>query len=184
MLFKKNTLESYFKAFRKNIIGINQNISTPYHKSIPILYADWTASGRAYNKIEERLQKDLLPYLANTHTETSDTGMYMTHAYHMAKEHIKQHVNANENDVLINCGSGMTGAVNKLQRIMAFKLHESYKTQVVFKEEDKPIVFISHLEHHSNHTSWLETIADVEVIKPCPKGIFSLEEFKRKTRNL
>lgn len=180
MLFKRNTLESYFNAYRKNIIGINQSISTPYHKSIPILYADWTASGRAYSKIEERLQKELLPYLANTHTETSDTGMYMTHAYHVAKEHIKNHVNANENDVLINCGSGMTGAVNKLQRIMAFKLHENYKSQIEFSEIDRPVVFVSHLEHHSNHTSWLETIADVEIIKPCAKGVFSVEDLKEK----
>lgn len=180
MLFKTKTLEKYFTPYRKNIIGIQQRITTPYHKSIPILYADWTASGRAYGPIEDRIKNELLPFVANTHTETSDTGLCMTHAYHTARAKIKDHVNAHEDDVLITCGSGMTGAVNKLQRILGFKIHEQYKSQINLKEEDRPIVFVSHLEHHSNHTSWLETIADVEVIKPCEKGIFDINDLKEK----
>lgn len=31
------------------------------------------------------------------------------------------------------------------------------------------------MEHHSNQTSWLETIADVEIIPSCEKGLFSLD---------
>lgn len=180
MLFKTKTLERYFMSYRKNITGIQQRISTPYHKSIPILYADWTASGRSFAPIEDRIQEELLPFVANTHTETSDTGLYMTHAYHVARKKIKAHVNASNEDVLINCGSGMTGAVNKLQRILGIKLHERFKSLLEIEENDRPIVFVTHLEHHSNHTSWLETIADVEVIAPCEKGIFDFDDFERK----
>src|SRR5690554_7448901 len=45
-------------------------------------------------------------------------------------------------------------------------------------EEKKPVIFISHMEHHSNHTSWLETIAKVEVIPACEKGLICLESFE------
>ena len=64
----------------------------PYHKSIPILYADWTASGRLYNTIEEKLNNNIYPYVANTYTDTNDTAKITTQAYHKAKEIIKQHV--------------------------------------------------------------------------------------------
>src|ERR1035437_8381088 len=110
-------MEHYFSKFRKNIIGIDQDIKTPYHNSVRMLYSDWTASGRNYLPIEQKLQKEVMPYVANTHTETSYTGMATTYAYHSAQAIIKKHVNALDSDVLISAGSGMTGVVNKFQRI-------------------------------------------------------------------
>ena len=157
-------METYFLAFRKHIIGIDATIETPFAKNKPLVYADWTASGRNYSLIEERLQHDFMPYVANTHTETNSTGMAMTYAYHKAKSIIKKHVNASKEDVLISCASGMTGVVNKFQRILGFKIHENFKNRIKISKEEKPIVFVTHMEHHSNQTSWLETIADVEII--------------------
>jgi selenocysteine lyase/cysteine desulfurase len=171
------SLETYFSKYRKNIIGIDQKIQTPDHKLIDILYADWTASGRNYQPIEDRIQKELMPFVANTHTETSTTGMAMTHAYHKAQAMIKAHVNASENDKLISSNSGMTGVINKFQRILGLKIHETYKDKVAISEIDRPIIFVTHMEHHSNQTSWLETICDVEVISPTPEGLVSLENF-------
>ena len=52
-------MENHFSKFRDNINGINHTLQTPYHKSIPILYADWTASGRLYNTIEEKLNNNI-----------------------------------------------------------------------------------------------------------------------------
>jgi selenocysteine lyase/cysteine desulfurase len=85
-------MENHFSKFRDNIIGINHTIQTPYHKSIPILYADWTASGRLYNTIEEKLNNNIYPYVANTHTDTNDTAKITTKTYHKAKEIIKQFI--------------------------------------------------------------------------------------------
>jgi selenocysteine lyase/cysteine desulfurase len=171
-------LENYFKEFRNQIIGIDQEFETAYGNQ-KIIYTDWTASGRLYAPIEEKISHVFGPFVANTHTETTVTGTTMTHAYHEARQIIKNHVNANENDVLITDGTGMTGVVNKLQRILGLRIPENLKPFTNIPQEIKPIVFISHMEHHSNQTSWLETIADVEIIPACDKGLLCLDGFEK-----
>jgi selenocysteine lyase/cysteine desulfurase len=167
-------LEQYFQQFRNNIIGIDQEFESPYGTQ-KIIYTDWTASGRLYRPIEEKLMNEFGPFVANTHTETTVSGTAMTKSYHHARHIIKHHVNANSDDVLITDGTGMTGVVNKFQRILGLKVPENLKDFITIPADKKPIVFISHMEHHSNQTSWLETIADVEVIPSCEEGLFSLE---------
>jgi len=171
-------LEHYFQQFRKNIIGIDQEFESPYGKQ-KIIYTDWTASGRLYRPIEEKLMNEFGPFVANTHTETTVSGTAMTMAYHKARNIIKSHVNANNDDILINDGTGMTGVVNKFQRILGLKIPENLKDFINIPTEKKPVVFISHMEHHSNQTSWLETIADVEVIPSSEEGLFSIENLKK-----
>ncbi len=170
-------LEQYFKQFRSNIIGIDQEFNTPFGTQ-KIIYTDWTASGRLYRPIEEKLCNDFGPFVANTHTETTVSGTAMTKAYHEAKHIIKNHVNSNEDDVLIVSGNGMTGVVNKFQRILGLKVPENLRKYIDIPEEIKPVVFVTHMEHHSNQTSWLETIAKVEVIPPDKNGLFSLENLE------
>ena len=175
---EKSELEQYFNQFRENIVGINQTFQSPYGEQ-KLIYTDWTASGRLYAPIENKLLNEFGPFVANTHTETSTSGAAMTLAYHEARKIIKQHVNANNDDVLITTGSGMTGVVNKFQRILGLKVSENLKDHTSIPEELKPIVFVSHMEHHSNQTSWLETIADVEVVPCNDEGLLCLEEFEK-----
>ncbi|MEY2738413.1 MAG: hypothetical protein RL259_322 [Bacteroidota bacterium] len=170
----KTQLEIYFNDFRKDIIGVDQAFTSPYGAQ-KIIYTDWTASGRLYRPIEEKLMNEFGPFVANTHTETTVTGTAMTLAYHEARHIIKHHVNANSDDILITDGTGMTGVVNKFQRILGLRIPENLKEFTAIPEEIKPIVFISHMEHHSNQTSWLETIADVVVIPADESGLFSIE---------
>ncbi|MFI0491165.1 aminotransferase class V-fold PLP-dependent enzyme [Flavobacterium sp.] len=170
-------LEHYFQEFRENIIGIDQEFVSPYGAR-KIIYTDWTASGRLYRPIEEKMMNDFGPFVANTHTETTVSGTAMTMAYQKARNIIKDHVNANSDDVLITDGTGMTGVVNKFQRILGLKIPENLKDYINIPAEKKPVVFISHMEHHSNQTSWLETIADVAVIPSCEEGLFSVENLK------
>ncbi|MBI2419223.1 MAG: aminotransferase class V-fold PLP-dependent enzyme, partial [Ignavibacteriales bacterium] len=162
-------LRAVFDPFRKNIIGIDDEISTPFGKK-KLLYADWIASGRMYKPIEAALCEKFGPYCANTHSESSYTGALMTNAYHHAQNIIKRHVNAGPDDVLLNAGSGMTGVVNKLIRILGLRVPEQLKDFTNVPGELKPVVFITHIEHHSNQTSWLETIADVVVLEAEPDG--------------
>lgn len=170
-------LQDYFKQFRENIIGINQTFESPFGTQ-KIIYTDWTASGRMYQEIEDTLLQKFYPFVANTHTETTQTGSSMTIAYHKAQHIIKEHVNASNNEVLITCDAGMTGAINKFQRILGLRIHEKFKNQVTIPENERPIVFVTHMEHHSNQTSWLETIAEVVVINPTKHGLVDLEHLK------
>ena len=173
-----SVLEKYFETFRNNIIGIDQKFESPFGLK-KIIYTDWTASGRLYRPIEEKLMNDFGPFVANTHTETTVSGTAMTMAYHKARNIIKSHVNASKNDVLITDGTGMTGVVNKFQRILGLKIPENIKEFTNIPDEMRPIVFISHMEHHSNQTSWLETIADVEIIPGCVQGLFCIENLEK-----
>lgn len=163
------SLEEYFQLFRSNIIGNNQYFDAPYGKK-RILYADWTASGRLYRPIEQKITEVFGPYMANTHTESNTTSLKMTSMYKEAKRIIKQHVNANGNDVVLLDGFGMTAVINKFQRILGIRVNEKFKKTIQISEKDRPIVFITHMEHHSNQTSWLETIADVVILKPDVNG--------------
>jgi selenocysteine lyase/cysteine desulfurase len=161
-------LQSHFAPFRARTVGIDAEIETPYGRK-PLVYADWIASGRMYAPVEERMA-ELAPFVGNTHTETSHCGTLMTRLYHAAQQQIKAHVGAGPDDVLIAAGSGMTTVVNKLQRMMGLRLPEPWGARVRIRPHERPVVFVTHMEHHSNHTSWLETIADVVVLPPGEDG--------------
>src|SRR5690349_8342514 len=176
VMTQESTLEDYFSQFRKNIIGNRQLFDSPFGKK-EIVYADWTATGRGYQPIEDCIQQEILPFIGNTHTSTTITGKLMSQAYEEAKRIVKKHVGANSDDVLVFCGSGMTGAVNKLQRLLGLRMPErmmDYMNKgsacMQVDEALRPVVFVTHMEHHSNHTSWLETIATVEIISPDNNG--------------
>lgn len=169
-------LEKYFEQFRRNIVGIDAEITTPFGQK-KLVYADWIASGRLYRNIEKRISDDLGPLVGNTHSESTATGIAMTSAYQLSQRIIKNHVNAGENDILLFTGNGMTSAIAKLQRILGLKIPEQASIYCDFangehnrcrgtRRSGRPVVFITHTEHHSNHTSWFETIADVVVLEP------------------
>ena len=171
-------LEKYFNPYRSNIVGIEAEIETPYG-SKKLIYADWIASGRLYRPIEKRISEDIGPMVGNTHSESTATGKAMTDAYLHAQKIVKHHVNANDNDILLFTGTGMTSAIAKLQRLLGLKVpeqainfcantHSNYNNCKDIPNDKRPVVFLTHTEHHSNHTSWFETLADVVVLEPSP----------------
>lgn len=170
-------LDQHFERFRKHVIGIDTHFLTPYGIK-PLVYADWTASGRLYRPIERRLSEELGSYVGNTHTETTLTGSCMTKAYHEARNIIKKHTGAAESDILIATGSGMTGAINKFQRILGLKVHERYADQINIPPDDRPVIFVTHMEHHSNQTSWMETVAEVVIIPCTDDGLVDIHGFE------
>jgi len=161
----RQKLDLHFTNIRRSIVGNNYIINTPYGAK-NLYYADWIASGRLYRPIEKKILEYFGPMVANTHTESSDTGIFMTATYHKALNIIKEHVNASKDDAIITFGSGMTAVINKFQRILGLKYCGQITHKDCIKLKEKPVVFITHMEHHSNHTSWLETFTDVEVIPP------------------
>lgn len=174
-------MEHYFRKFRKHIIGNETYYDTPIGKQ-KLIYADWIASGRLYKPIEDKITEVIGPYVGNTHSESSETGTLMTKAYQLAQKIIKDHVNAAKYDVIITSGSGMTYVINKLQRILGLRTCGKLTHNKCIQEMDRPVVFITHMEHHSNHTSWYETIADVVMLEPTWDLLVDPEELRKQLK--
>ncbi|KAF2506986.1 aminotransferase class V-fold PLP-dependent enzyme [Flavobacterium zhairuonense] len=173
--------ECYFSKFRENTVGIEHIFESVYGEQ-NLIYADWVASGRLYMPIEDIMLNKIGPMIANTHSLSSQTGKTSTYAYQLARDIIKKSVNANESDVLVTAGTGMTAALSKLQRIIGLKKNYT-------NENDKPVVFITHMEHHSNQVSWYAIDADVVILPPnennlVDPAILSLEIKKYADRSL
>ena len=155
-------LNRHFRPFKDNIIGIDQEMTLVSGIRSKIIYADWVASGRMYRPVEEFMEKTVSPFVANTHTETTLTGTTMTRSYHEARSIIKKHVNAGRDDSLFLTGFGMTAAINKLQRILGLRLPEGCSETC--NSIRKPLVIVTHMEHHSNQITWEECACDVEIL--------------------
>ena len=171
------SLEGHFARFRENTVGADWYIETPRGR-MPLVYADWIASGRLYRPIEHTLAEAIGPYMANTHTESNTTGRTMTAAYAEARALIKRHVGAHRDDVLVAAHSGMTGVVNKLQRMLGLRVHEKHDHLARPSDPAQlPVVFVTHMEHHSNQTSWHECLCEVVVIPPTEAGLPDLDAY-------
>ncbi|MDR4948172.1 aminotransferase class V-fold PLP-dependent enzyme [Neobacillus cucumis] len=172
------TLEEYFEPFRSQVVGVDQEFDSPFGKK-KIIYADWTASGRLYHPIEQKISEVFGPFMANPHTESNFTSLMMTGLYKQSKKIIKDHVHANQHDVVILDGFGMTSVINKLQRILGIRVPEKWRNRIKLPERERPIIFITHMEHHSNQTSWLETLADVVIVNPDSAGKVDLNHLEQ-----
>ncbi|MFK9092853.1 aminotransferase class V-fold PLP-dependent enzyme [Bacillus salipaludis] len=173
-----DNLEEYFQTFRSHVIGMNQQFDTPFGKK-KIIYADWTASGRLYRPIEQKISEVFGPYMANTHTESNITSLMMKGIYKQSKTIIKEHVNADQHDVVILDGFGMTSVINKLQRMLGIRVPEQWKQRLRLLEKERPVIFLTHMEHHSNQTSWLETLGEVVIINPDTDGRVNVDHLEQ-----
>ncbi len=166
---------------RRDIIGRNMIFETPFGKR-PLVYADYTASGRGLYSVENHIQK-ILQYYANTHTEDDFTGKTMTSLLHEAEHIIKAAVNAGPKGKVIFTESGTTGGIVKLQQILGVYWPPATRERVNaflksclernpdrtacnqalhdYINDNKPIVFVGPYEHHSNEIMWRQTLCDI-----------------------
>lgn len=154
---------AFLARLRDGVIGHDARIETPGGER-PLVYFDYAASGRFHREVEDALNAGVLPYMANTHTETSTTGRFMTRAYERALRRVGGYLNAGPGDVVLPVGSGSTGAVNRLIQVMGLRLpsqlEDRWRLSGHIPAHARPVVFRSRMEHHSNDISWRETIAD------------------------
>jgi len=167
---------------RRGVIGEGELIDGPFGPR-RVTYADYTASGRSLDFIEDFIRDAVLPRYANTHTESSGTGLQTSRLREDARRVIRDAVGGTEDDLVIFCGSGATAAVNKLIGILELRipagLDERYQLSAQIPEAERPVVFVGPYEHHSNELPWRESIADVVVIGEDADGHIDLADLER-----
>lgn len=180
-----NRTEQLLEQIRNSIIGDDQAIEGPFGQR-RLVYCDYTASGRAVGFIEDFIRRQVLPLYANTHTETSVTGLQTTRFREDARQIVSRSVGASDEDVVLFCGTGATGAINKVIDILNLRLPEEldarYSLSSHIPAEDRPVVFIGPYEHHSNELPWRESLADVITIDEDADGQICLNHLERELK--
>ena len=175
---KSETLITYI---RDSVIGKDDVVDGPFGPR-RVTYADYTASGRSLSFIEDFIRDAVLPLYANTHTESSGTGLQTTHFREEARDIIRRCVGAGDEHAVVFCSSGATGAVHKLIEVLGLRLPSNLEDEYALSDRippaGRPVVFIGPFEHHSNELPWRESIADVVAIHEDDDGHIDLDELE------
>jgi len=161
------------EQIRQSVIGEGQLLPTPFGLK-PLIYSDYTASGRSLSFIEDYLRDNVMPFYANTHSEASATGRQTTAFREQARNLIRKSLNAGDDHAVIFSGSGATAAIQKTVEILNLRiplnLDETYGFSAQIPPDDRPVVFVGPYEHHSNELAWRESIVEMVAIPLDAKG--------------
>ncbi len=171
------------ETIRASVIGSEYAVPGPFGYR-RVTYADYTASGRSLSFIEDYIRDVVLPLYANTHTESSGTGLQTTRFREEARELIRTCVNADDAYAVVFAGSGATGAINHLVNVLGLRipctLEDRYHLSDHIPASERPVVFIGPFEHHSNELTWRESIADVVRIAEDADGHVDVVDLERR----
>ncbi|RMH76548.1 MAG: aminotransferase class V-fold PLP-dependent enzyme [Actinomyces sp.] len=173
--------DALITTIRESVIGRHDLVAGPFGYR-PVVYADYTASGRSLTFVEDYIRDQVLPLYANTHTESSGTGLQTTRFREEARSIIRRCVGATDDHVVLFCGSGSTYAIDKIIGVLGLRipseLEDRHHLADHIPPEERPVVFIGPYEHHSNEIPWRESIADVVTIGEDADGHVDLVELE------
>lgn len=174
--------QNLIEHIRASVIGDDHVVVTPYGRR-RVTYADYTASGRALSFIEDYVRDVVLPAYANTHTESSGTGLQTTRLREEARQIIHDAVGGDDDTVVLFTGAGATGAIDKLIGVLGLRipsaLEDRWHLLRHIPADERPVVFVGPYEHHSNEIPWRESIADVVQIGQDPDGGVAIDQLRR-----
>ena len=170
---------------RSQTVGIDHEVETPFGRRL-LVYADYTASGRALHFVEDHLREVSALY-ANSHTEDDVTGRAMTGLLHEAEAQIKRALCAGPDGICIACGTGATGALHKLQEILGLSMPPATRERIGFDPaslgDRRPVVFVGPYEHHSNEVTWREGLAEVVPVCLDEDGGVCLDDLEQRLQD-
>src|SRR5262245_29723575 len=173
--------QALIEAVRAAVVGEDEAVAGPFGPR-RVTYADYTASGRALTFIEDYLRHAVLPLYANTHTESSGTGLQTTRFREEARQLIRRAVGGDEEHAVVFCGSGSTGAIDRMVSVLNLRIPADLDARHHLRDHvapgERPVVFIGPYEHHSNELPWRESIADVVVIPEDHDGRIDLDRLE------
>ncbi len=146
-------------SLRNGLIGSGTRLASPVGSN-RLIYADYTASGRALEQVEDYIRHEVLPYYANCHTEISECGRIMNGLRKRARQIVAASCQAGPDCAVIFTGSGATAGLNRLPHLLG--LTESSGI--------RPVVLVGPYEHHSNILPWREAGAEVVEVDEAPSG--------------
>jgi selenocysteine lyase/cysteine desulfurase len=180
-VFGEERGEALVDMVRRSVIGEDEAVVGPFGVR-KVIYCDYTASGRSLSVIEDFLREAVLPLYANTHTESSGTGRQTTRFREDARRIIRRAVGGSDEHAVIFCGSGSTGAIDRLIGVLNLRIPHDLDVRYGLSEhipaDERPVVFIGPYEHHSNELPWRESICDVVTIHEDLHGGIDLEELE------
>ncbi|PVB62597.1 aminotransferase class V-fold PLP-dependent enzyme [Labrenzia sp. 011] len=139
-----------------------------------LVYADYVASGRALSQIEDFIRDQVLPYYANSHTQASYCGAFVTRLRSRVRAEIARITGAGEGYSVVFTGSGSTAGLNRIVMLLDIPR--------IVASGGRAVVLIGPYEHHSNLLPWRESGAEVIEIAEDPRGGVDLAVLESRLR--
>ena len=115
-------------------------------------YLDSAASNLRLSVAEDIVQQAMRHY-ANTHSQLHFGARAMTALYHRAHDIVADFVDASDDDTVVFCGTGVTGGLNRMARVLAERRQADGST--------RDVVITTLMEHHANDLPHRKHAAEV-----------------------